>query len=52
LRNWSKNAFLKAGESTFGEWMSKKLIDTNFFSIYFVEDHPRFNYIKVLILSL
>ncbi len=26
--------------------MSKKLIDINFFSIYFVEDHPGFNYIK------
>jgi len=26
--------------------MNKKLIDINFFSIYFVEDHPGFNFIK------
>jgi predicted nucleic acid-binding protein len=26
--------------------MTRKLIDINFFSIYFVEDHPGFSYIK------
>ncbi len=28
--------------------MSKKLIDINFFSIYFVEDHPGFTFVKKL----
>jgi len=29
--------------------MTRKLIDINFFSIYFVEDHPGFSYIKKVI---